>query len=301
MLEAGGVSDAITSPILGSNELRSAVAAAQARAVADENAVGSLEQHADRQDELSGLPGTPAELAEIASADERSRSEQEGESAPGMEPSHSDSHTLVRDCIDSSWCSLKAGEKPHISQAPAHEPSPSGAEGAADGAASGQDAQPEDAEPADSHTAALAHERPSALCIEVEVSSNPAWPKSTSTALAQHAGAAASPFHSLASPNRFLEGSQSPELQASMSPGTPAGISLQPAEGPSADSTAVAVDSPSMQEASDSCLSPATTVPDDAFMPASQQAEAAARRGAPAGMLAHAGGSLISADFFQRN
>ena len=293
MLEAGDVSNAITSPILGSAELRTAVAAAQARAAADLNAVTFLEQHADGGNELSWSPDTPAEPAEVAPADRQSKTEQEGGSALGVELSHSDSHTLVQVCEDSSGGSLEGGEQPCVSQAPAVEACPSVAEEAGD-TAQGQDAGPEEAESADNHSAAL-RERPSALCIEVEGSSDPAWLKPASTG---HAGTAASPFHSLASPNRFLEGSQSPELQASMSPGTPAEVTLQPANGPS---TAVAVDSPSMQEALDSCLSPATTEPDEASMPASYQTEAAARRGTPAGTLAHTGEPRVSADCLQGN
>ena len=279
MLEADNLSNPVTSPILGSSRLRDAVAAAQARVVADLEADASSEQHAEELSTFSQLPDTPVEHVGIAPAQVHSKEDQAGEALA----------TVVRDSMGSSSGSSAANEQPHTGQASMHRSASPGSEDTAAFTAHGQDAGPEDSNPAESHSATL-EKRPCALSIEVKSSRDPAQPESASTAAAQHAGAAASPFHSLASPNRFLEGSQSPELQASMSPGTPAGITLQPIEGPSLPCTASSVDSPSMREASDSCLSPAVTEPEEAFTPASH-AEAVPRQTAPEQTVAHTGGN----------
>ena len=293
MLEAGDVSEAIISPILGSTELRSAVAAAQARAVADVDADAPQEQQAEGHSELSQLPDTPAQQvtpaqqASLAPADGKSGNLQERDAVPELEPSVSEgdaSATVIQDCMESSGGSLAAEEQPHISQAPAEKSASPGANNAAEVKAQGQDAGSEESKSAGSHSAAL-QERPSALSIDLNASSNPAQPESGGIGPAQHAGAAASLFHSLASPNRFLEGSQSPELHARMSPGTPAAVTLQPAEVLSLGSRAASAESAALQKASDSCLSPAATEPEEALTPASQQAEAAARSETPAQAL----------------
>ncbi len=297
MLGAGDVSEAVVSPILGSTELRTAVAAAQARVAADADADVSQEQHAEGHSELSQPPDTPAQpiapaqQASLVPADEQSRGVQDKDAAPGQDPSGSEgnsSSVVIQDGMESSGGSLAAGEQPHTSQAPAEELTPLGADSAAAVAAQGHDAGSEEPESAGSHSAAL-QGRPSALSIDANDSSSHALPEFASAASAQHAGAAASPFHSLASPNRFLEGSQSPELQARMSPGTPAAITLQPAAGPSLDIRAMSADGASVQEASDSCLSPAATEPEEALTPASQLADSAAKEGLPAQALTYPG------------
>lgn len=291
--EADHVSEAIVSPILGSTELRTAVAAAQARATADLDADESQEKQAEEQSDLSQPPVTPAQpntsaqQASSTPADKQSSAAQAVDTPHGLESSDSKgdaSATVTQDCIESSGGSLSAEEEPHISQEPAEESTPLGAADATEVAAQGQDTGSEESGSVYVHSAAL-QVRLSALSIEVDVSSMPAQPESASTAPAQHAGGAASPYHSLASPNRFLEGLESPELHASMSPGTPAEITLQPAAGPSPGSRAASADSASVQVASDSCLSPAATEPEEALTPASQQAEAAAGSESPAQAL----------------
>ena len=285
MLEADDVSNPVTSPILGSSGLRKAVAAAQARVVTDLGADEPSEQHAEEHSELGQPPDTPVERVRTVPAEGQSSERQTTEAALVSVPSGCEgdaSAISMEDCTSSCGGTSAANDQPRTGQALMDQSAHPGLEVTVALAAHSQDNNP-----AGMRSAPL-KERPCALSIEVDTSGNSTQPESASTAPAQHSGATPLPFHSLASPNRLLEGLQSPELQASMSPASPAGIALQPTAGPSPPGRPVAVDGPSMQKVSDGCLSPAATEPEDGLTPASQ-AEAAPRETAPEQALAHTG------------
>jgi len=334
MLEADDISDDITSPILGSSELRNAVAAAQAR-VTVEN-FPDLEQNAEiadsEPDQIAvasaehtvSAPETDKQNNEAAVKDENKTedipvgtqdaltnrqgptdgSKQEAEdSAAVMGPSDVEGDALPAEMwvsMDSAVSSPGADEQPSSSQAlveeasqPDRSPEKSDTpEGTADATVHGSKLLVQEPQASESESVDLQH-APDALSTEVHSSSTtPALSGSSTGTLARHAShakAAASPFHTLASPIRPLEGFHSPELLASMSPGTPAQITLQPEEAAALASSARPVRSPSMQVGPESWLSPAATELEEGCTPASYRAEASTGQITPADIPAYTG------------
>lgn len=319
MPEANDVSDDITSPIVGSSDLRSAVAAAQAKVAAKEpGAAQALEQQVESQDVKHNEPShLAAELEETSPAAD---SQDEGDM---IQVAPADAEQAVPDASS-------AGDKasPNVEQQA--DPA-SAAMASAMGSADPADAHASTEQPAcqsadssglqDSSQASGEHDEqamdgdseslvpiPKALSIEVDSSQisyatiassdGSATQQPAQDAAPKPAAAAASPFHALASPTRPLEGLQSPELLASTSPGTPAQITLQPEETSTIQAAIHPVRSPSMQEeAEGSCLSPAVTGLEEGsegLTPASHIAEAAAELDTPADAPADAGKLFLS-------
>ena len=337
MLEADDSSDDITSPILGSSELRNAVAAAKAR-VAVEN-FPDLEQNAEIADSepdqtpvasaerTVSAPETDKQNNEAAVKDEsktedipvetqdaltnrqgpRDGSKQEAEdSAAVMGPSDVEGDALpaeMWDSMDLAVSSPEADDQPSSSQALVEEASqqdrpPEGSDtqqGTADATVHGSESLVKEPQASDSESIDLQH-APNPLSTEIHSSSTtPALSGASTGTIMQHASdahhakAAASPFHTLASPIRPLEGFHSPELLASMSPGTPAQITLQPEEAATLASLARAVRSPSKQVGPESWLSPAATELEEGCTPVSHRAEASTDQITPAHIPAYTG------------
>ena len=278
MLEADDVAGDVTSPILRSSDLRSAVAAAQARMQSETTMVQAPQQEAETTDgRPAGLSETAAEHAQPPQLACGGIAEGESDAATGtvpqcsheQQPSVADSH-VAGDVGDSA--SLQ-----EVSEGPGHESGLELPEGPLAAGSSVSQAPLEQAAehisqtdsadstglqaaaekgPGQNTPAESASTQYSALSVQVDSSS-----VATTTPTADVPGlqpaqdapadalASASSFHTLASPLRPLEGLQSPELLASMSPGTPADITLQQIETHSPLPSARAVGSPSGQGA----------------------------------------------------
>ena len=276
MPEADDVAGDVTSPILRSSDLRSAVAAAQAWMQAETATAEAPQQQAETADgRPKGLSETAAEHAPPLQPACGGIAEGESEVATGsvlqcsheQQPSVADSVAgdegqsasleQVSECAgDESGLTLP--EDSHAagslaSQAffgQAAEQVPPADSASSTGAQASAEKDPQQNAPAES-----APMQYPGLSVQVDSSSEAAI---TSTAgvpgqePAQDAAALAlastSSFHTLASPLRPLEGLQSPDLLACMSPGTPADITLQQTTTPSVAPSARALDSPSGQE-----------------------------------------------------
>lgn len=330
VLEADDVSDDITSPILESSDLRSAVAAAQAREmheiatgeasvhqtpeepadVAAEHAApdathqASLHQAGSPESASEQATGGTIEHAAAAAAAGRvisvaGEADHSGSSAAGDEATSASNpvnEVPLADLADSdhaeaqpeSTCELPPREHQatdvsedtrddgvqEAQPASASQPTEEGVSVGTGSAKANESPAPgltPDSE--DNGARLLSIAVPSSSCTSptpapaVLAGAARATPGMTVLPVAgaptEHAeetpsmAAAASPFHTLASPLRPLDGLESPELSAHMSPGTPSQITLQPV----AEATVpiVPARSPSMQEAQDGCLSPAVT------------------------------------------
>ena len=329
VLEADDVSDDITSPILESSDLRSAVAAAQARetheiatgeasvhqtpeepadvsaehAAPDATQQASLHQAGSPESVEQATGGTTEHAAAAAAAGRvisvAGEADHSGSSAAGDEATNASNpvnEMPPADSADSDHAEaqpesarvlppgkLQATDVSEDTQddgvqeaQPASSSQPT-EEGASEGTGSAEAKEPPapgltpDSE--DNGAKLLSIAVPSSSCTSptpapaVLAGAAGATPGMTVLPLAgaptEHAektpsmAAAASPFHTLASPLRPLDGLESPELSAHMSPGTPSQITLQPVA--EATPPIVPARSPSMQEAQDGCLSPAVT------------------------------------------
>ena len=276
MLEADDVAGDVTSPILQSSDLRSAVAAAQARMQAETATVGAPQQQAEIAD------GCPDELSETAAEHAPPPqpacggiAENESEAATGTVPQCSnEQRPSVADSEAGDECKSASLEQvseggtresklrlPTLSHAAGSPASQALLEQAAEQVphadlADSTGLQASAEKGAEQNTPAeFASTQYSALSVQVDSGSEamitpPADVPGQQAAqdTSADASASASSFHTLASPLRPLEGLQSPELLACMSPGTPADITLQQTTNPSAAPSARALDSPSGQE-----------------------------------------------------
>ena len=277
MLEADDVAGDITSPILRSSDLRSAVAAAQARMQAETATAEAPQQQAETADgRPKGLSETAAEHAPppqpacggIAEDDESEKAtgtviqcshEQQPSVADSEAGDEAESASLEQMSEGGGHESEpKLPVDPHaagssVSQDPmeqAAEQVPWADSASSPGAQASAEKCAEQNPPAESASLSSA-----ALGVQVDSSSEVMITPSAGVPRQQPAQSAAADvlasaasFHTLASPRRPLEGLQSPELLASMSPGTPADITLQQTETPGASPLARALGSPSGQE-----------------------------------------------------
>lgn len=276
MPEADDVAGDVTSPILRSSDLCSAVAAAQARMQSETIMVQAPQQHVETADgHPKGLSETAAEHAAPPQPACGGIAEAESEAATGTVPQCShEQQPSVADSVAGGQ-----GESASLEQASEGGGHESGLELPEDPLAAGSSVSQAPLEQAAEHICqtdsadstglqAAAEKGPrqkppaesastpsAALSIQIDSSSETAITPSAivpgqqpAQDAAADAFASASSFHTLASPLRPLEGLQSPELLASISPGTPADITLQQIETHGPPPSARAVGSPSGQE-----------------------------------------------------
>ena len=275
MPEADDVAGDITSPILQSSDLRSAVAAAQRRMQAEAAAVEAPQRQAETTDgRPRGLSGTAAEHAPPPQPACGGIEKEESDAATGtvlhcsheQQPSVADS--VAGDEGESAMLEQvsegggrETGQRPESSHAAGSSASQPPLEQAAQHISQADSADSRGAlaaaeKTAEQRNSAESASMPSAaLSVQVDRSSEAAITPAAGVPGQQpaqdasaNALARASSFHTLASPLRPLEGLQSPELLASMSPGTPADITLQQRVSPGAPPSARALGSPCGQE-----------------------------------------------------
>ena len=333
VLEADDVSDDITSPILESSDLRSAVAAAQARethevatgeasvhqtpeqpadvaaehAAPDATQQASLHQAGSPESASEQATECTAEHAAVAAAAGRAisvagwadlsgssaavddatiASNAVNEMAPADSADSDQAEAQPESAGDLLSGKLQATDVSEDTQADGmQEAQPANASQPAEGVSVGTGSAEAKKPPAPG--LAPESEDNGARLLSIAVPSSSCTPPSPAPAVLAEAARATpgmtvvpsagaptehaektpsmaeSPFHTLASPLRTLDGLESPELSAHMSPGTPSQITLQPM----AEATVpiVPARSPSMQEAQDGCLRPAVAELEGSF------------------------------------